>query len=418
MKYLFLCVMMFFISMTNCVYSQNIDYVTVESKGAGSNYTEAVNSALSNAIAMVNGKSIEGNTMLKKISESLVTSEKREYYSSKKFEKTIKEITKGFVDSFKIINESTTEAGRIKILISAKIGKYVLKKSAKRKRIAVLPIYYNKSQYPILDSFIDGSKIDRLFTQNLVSYLVQTRKFTVLEREYMRALDSEISVIKRGETQIEEVVKLGQKIFADYILVSYLEEFSALEEEIKLKTSTKKIKTKNGIIEYNYRIIDVPTSQIMYSNDYRGRHDLNSMINETSVESAMVKLATLEIGRDILNAIYPLRIEKIDGNMVYIGQGGMELEVDKEFHVYELGEKIKDSYTNVVIGRVEKKVAKIKIIDVGAKLSTGKIIEENYHLNDQFELKKYILKPIKKEKMSAIDIAKEKIKKMKGSDAD
>ena len=418
MKYLFLCITMFFISMTNCVYSQNIDYVTVESKGQGGNYTEAVNSALSNAIAMVNGKSIEVNTTLKKISESFATNEKKEFYSSKKFEKTIKDSTKGYVDSFIIINESKTDAGRIKILISAKIGKYVLKKSSKRKRIAVLPIYYNKSQYPIFNSYIDGSKIDRLFTQNLVSYLVQTRKFTVLEREYMSALDSEISVIKRGETQVEEAVKLGQKIFADYILVSYLEEFSALEEEIKLKTSSKKIKTKNGIIEYNYRIIDVPTSQIMYSNDYRGRHDLNSMINETTVESAMVKLASLEIGRDILNAIYPLRIEKIDGNIVYIGQGGMELELDKEFYVYELGEKIKSSYTNELIGRVEKKVAKIRIIDVGAKLSTGKIIEENYHLNDQFELKKYILKPIKKEKMSSIDIAKEKIKKLKGLDAD
>ena len=235
----------------------------------------------------------------------------------------------------------------------------------------------------------------------------------------MKAIEGEQSIIKQGETQIEETVKLGQKLFSDYIFIGNLEKLVAEEKEVKLLTSDKKMKSRKGIIEFNYRIIDVPTSQIMYSNEHRGVYDLNEFSNSTSIESEIIRLTSLEIGQDILYAIYPLRIEKIDGDTAFIGQGGMQLEENDEYLIYELGDKIIDSYTNETIGRTEKKVGKLIIKDVGAKISSGEIIEQDYRLSDNFEPKKYIIKPIEIEK-SSLDIAKEKIdnKKKKGSDDD
>lgn len=396
-----------------------IEYVEVIAKGHGSNYSEAVNKALSNAIARVNGKSIETNVTLKKISQYIKTNDSREFFSSKEFEKTIKEATKGFVSTFKILNDSKTDKGIVQIEIQAKIGKYKIKKSAKRKRIAVLPIYFNQQEYQILNTNVPASRIDWMLTQNLVSYLVQTRKFTVLDRAYMKAIEYEKSIIKQAETQIKESVKLGQKLFADYIFVGNLEKLIVKEEKVKLITSDKIIKSKKGLIEFNYRIIDVPTSQIMYSNDHRGVYDLSTFVNITSIESEIIRLATLEIGQDILYAIYPLRIEKIDIDTVFIGQGGMQLKENDEYFIYELGDKIIDSYTNEVIGRIEKKVGKLIITNVGAKTSSGTIIEQDYILANDFELKKYIIKP-NKIVINLIDVAKEKIhnKKKKGSDDD
>ena len=419
MKSKFYIFILFFLLTLSTNAIAKIEYVEVTAKGHGSHYSEAVNNALSNAIAKVNGKSIETNATLKKISQSTKTNEGKEFYSSKKFEKTIKEATKGFVSTFKILNESKSEKGMVQIEIQATIGKYIIKKSAKRKRIAVLPIYFNKIEYQILNSNVSASRIDWMLTQNLVSYLVQTRKFTVLDREYMKTIEGEKSIIKQGETQIEETVKLGQKLFSDYIFIGNLEKLVAEEKEVKLITSDKKMKSRKGIIEFNYRIIDVPTSQIMYSNDHRGVYDLNKFSNSTSIESEIIRLTSLEIGQDILYAIYPLRIEKIDGDTAFIGQGGMQLEENDEYFIYELGEKIIDSYTNENIGRTEKKVGKLIIKDVGAKISSGDIIEQDYKLSDDFEPKKYIVKPIEIEK-SSLDIANEKIdkKKKKGSDDD
>ena len=98
----------------------------------------------------------------------------------------------------------------------------------------------------------------------------------------------------------------------------------------------------------------------MFSDDYTGILILRKKIC-LLLEGDIIKKATLEIGSTILNAIYPLRIEKISDNIIYIGQGGLELKVGDEFTIIELGEKIKDSYTNEYIGREQKEVGKLEI---------------------------------------------------------
>ena len=179
---------------SNNLLANTIEYVEVKAKGNGSTYSEALNNALSNAIAQVNGRSIETQSSLKKISKTINVNKDTNYYSSKEFKKVIKEETDGFVSNFKILSKKNSENNIIQLNISAKVGKFKLKKSAKRKRIAVVPFYFNKSNYKLFNNNISAGKIDRLLTQSLVSYLVQTRKFTVLDREYMN--DDELSMIK------------------------------------------------------------------------------------------------------------------------------------------------------------------------------------------------------------------------------
>ena len=86
MKFKFyICILFLFLALSTKVIAK-IEYVEVTAKGHGSNYSEAINNALSNAIAKVNGKSIETNATLKKISQSTKTNEGKEFYSSKEFE--------------------------------------------------------------------------------------------------------------------------------------------------------------------------------------------------------------------------------------------------------------------------------------------------------------------------------------------
>tara|TARA_B100000678_G_scaffold246568_1_gene219469 strand:- start:24 stop:635 length:612 start_codon:yes stop_codon:yes gene_type:complete len=190
-------------------------------------------------------------------------------------------------------------------------------------------------------------------------------------------------------------------------MVGTLQKLYTEEKTIKIKNSNNSVSTEKAFIEFSYRIIDVPTSQIMFSDDYTGIFDIEKK-DIVSLEGDIIKKATLEIGSTILNAIYPLRLEKISGDIAFIGQGGMELEVGDEFTIIELGDKIKDSYTKEYIGREQKEVGILEIIQVTSKLSNGKILEQNYNLEENFEPKKYILRKIITN-ISDIDIAKEKI---------
>ena len=82
MKYFSILVLVFLIS-SKAAFSNTIEYIDVKAKGIGSSYTEALNNSLSNAIAQVNGRSIETQTSLKKISQSISTNQDNSYYSSK-----------------------------------------------------------------------------------------------------------------------------------------------------------------------------------------------------------------------------------------------------------------------------------------------------------------------------------------------
>ena len=417
MKYFIAIFFIFFIT-SKSGFTNTIEYIDVKAKGIGSSYTEALNNSLSNAIAQVNGRSIETQTSLKKISQSISTNKDSSYYTSKEFQKTIKEQTQGYVSNFRVLNEDISSNNVVTISISAKIGKYKLKKSAQRKRIAVMPFYYFDKSFKLMDDVVSNNKVDDLLIQNLISYLVQTRKFTVLDREYINNQNSELNIIKTNQTNIEETVKLGQKLFSDYIMVGTLQKLYTEEKTIKIKNSNNSVSSNKAFIEFSYRIIDVPTSQIMFSDDYIGVFDIKEK-EIVSIEGHIIKRASLEIGSTILNAIYPLRLEKISGDIAYIGQGGLEIEMGQEFTIIELGEKIKDSYTNEYIGREQKEVGKLQITQVNSKLSSGKIIEQSYNLEEKFEPKKYILKKIYT-KISDIDKAKEKInqKKKKGTTDD
>ena len=417
MKY-FVAIFFIFFLTTKPALTNTIEYIDVKAKGIGSSYTEALNNSLSNAIAQVNGRSIETQTSLKKISQSISTNKDSSYYSSKEFQKIIKEQTQGYVSNFRVLNEDISSNNVVTITISAKIGKFKLKKSAQRKRIAVMPFYYFDKSFKLMDDVVSNNKVDDLLIQNLISYLVQTRKFTVLDREYMNDMSSELNIIKTNQTNIEETVKLGQKLFSDYIMVGTLQKLYTEEKTIKIKNSNNSVSSNKAFIEFSYRIIDVPTSQIMFSDDYTGVFDIKEK-DIVSIEGHIIKRASLEIGSTILNAIYPLRLEKISGDIAYIGQGGLEIEMGQEFTIIELGEKIKDSYTNEYIGREQIEVGKLQITQVNSKLSSGKIIEQSYNLDEKFEPKKYILKKIYTN-ISDIDKAKEKInqKNKKGTTDD
>ena len=114
MKY-FIAIFFILFLTSKSAFSNSIEYIDVKAKGIGSTYTEALNNSLSNAIAQVNGRSIETQTSLKKISQSINTNQDSSYYSSKEFQKIIKEQTQGYVSNFRVLNEEKSSNNVIKI---------------------------------------------------------------------------------------------------------------------------------------------------------------------------------------------------------------------------------------------------------------------------------------------------------------
>ena len=405
LKFIFLIIFIFFFNQTAFA---EIKYIDTTAKGTGETFEIALKKAFNRAVSKVNGVSVESESVLKTIDKSVTTNEGSTASLTRDLQQTINEKTKGSIKTFEILSESKDSNGLINIEIKATIAKFALSKSAKRKRIAVVPFRLNIGRVDLENFSPDDFR--ELLNQKFSTYLVQTRKFTVLDREFDQEIKGELANLA-GSDNIEDQVKIGQALFADYIVVGRVDNLEIKEVEKKFLTSEKIIKKTMGILNFSYRIIDVPTTQIKYSSS------VSLEVNLKKQNQPLVYLSDMtaqNAGVEVMYAIYPILVEKIEGGLLYLGQGGNQIKLNDQYSLYERSdEKIKDSYTGETLGNVETKVGLVEIIDSNSKFSVAKIIEADIELEGNFKPRKYMVKPFKSAKKLKQNEAKEKIEKKK-----
>ena len=403
-----------------------INHRTVHASGTGTTLNNAINDALSEAIARVNGKSVETQTQLQSVEVSAVDQDSSSYFASEAFQQAVKSATRGAVSGYELISQDQTE-GLWEVEVKATVAEYKRSKSANRRRIAVAPLRLSGGSFMIDGRLIDKEQSSRMMGQALVAQLVQSRKFTVLDREFIAETVGEKSMLLHGDVPVEEMAKLGQELFADYMLVGTLEGINFKTTTRKLSTSNREISIRQGTVAFGYRIIDVPTRQIKFADvatinlsesELRAVGPLGS---QPDIQSAMISAATDKISKEILDAIYPMLVIAVRGDQVTLNQGGEMLKVGDKYEVYRYGEKIIDPYTKESLGREEHYSATIQITRVNPKASYAKIISSEVDLASVFHPKSLVCRaPSQTESAASEEIKRiqEKQKKRRESRED
>ena len=406
LKYVLIFLSIFFISNQSFA---AITYVEINAKGKAESYEIALKKALKEAISKVNGVTLKTESVLETIDKSLTTNEGSSASLGRDLKEKISEKSGGSIKSFDILKEYEDTNGLQVVEIRATVAKYKLSKTANRKRMAIVPFRVNLNEISIFGKrgFDDADSLIKFINQEFTNYFVQTRKFTILDREFDKEIAAELMNLDNSE-KIEDQVKIGQKLFADYIIVGRLD-FLVLEKiEKKFLTSDKILKKEIGTLNFSYRVIDVPTGQIKYSSKVNLEVDIKK---QTQPIPYLFNLTAQKAGLEIMYAIYPILVEKIEDDLLYLGQGGNQIKVDDNFTIYERTDsKILDTYTGETLGNVEKVVGKATIIDSNAKFSVAQITEQKYDLSEDFKPRKYMVKPIKeiKKKKSSTKTKKKK----------
>jgi len=417
-----------------------IKFKTVTVSAAGLSYEEALNNAFAEAIAMVNGKNIQTKTIIQVLSGDPLSKEitqdkkqvgfladllsqfnkpekKEEPKDEKKnpdkveysqnYLKEIIEETKGGIKSYEIIKKDTDKNGWHNVKLKAEVAFFDLPKEAMRVRMAIFP-------FKLYDVEGDKSRFNRLIDQNINDYFVQTKKFTMLDRTYIEEVAKEQSTILDGKTPAVEMAKIGNEISADFILVGSVENFNITEKVKKILSSDMEIKKKEASIYMSYRLLDVATKQISYSNTIEYKLTLTENSKKPDIE--IISKTSKILGEEILFSIYPVLVEKIVNGEIYLGQGGNQFQKSDQYELFEKGEKIIDSYTNEVIGNVETSLGLIEITSVSTGYSKGKMLSKENNLPNDVSNGSYLVRPIKMDSVDSektFEENKEKIKKKK-----
>ena len=399
-----------------------IEYVSVEVEGRGESLKTAIDDALTQAIGRVNGISIESSSLLKTSEKYEEKNEDSDYYVSQEYQDSISSKTKGQIKEYSVLSKNKENEGKTWVVkVKASIAKYKVSKSAQRKRIAVMPLQARGDCCNMM-----GLKTNPIFaaeelSRGLSNALVQSRKFTVLDRDYIAERSSEKNILNSGEVPPEELAKLGQELFSDYIMVGTISTATVRETTRKMRTNDLTFKELSGITQFSYRIIDVPTSQIKFSSNASIKISNNEFKNigidegnePSEVIYGLLNIASGKIGQKILDAIFPILVESVQGKVLVLGQGGESVKRGQRMELILRGEVVKDSYTKESLGRTEEVIGEIEITSVTPKQSYAKIITSSKDdIAALFKPKLLIVRPF--DESQDMKKKKEEIKKKRG----
>ena len=413
---MFLRKFLFFVTLSTFVafgFSQ-IETVSVNSKGYGDGPESALNSALTQAIGQVNGRSIDSDSLLTTTEKTSTKNDESDYLSSRDFKESIKSKTKGVVESYSILSNAKDDSGLWVAEITAQIARFKTSKSANRKRIAVIDLIGRQGCCLTAEGELNPDVAAYEVSSAISNFLVQSRKFTVLDRSFQGFAEAERNTLKTSENMpVKELAKLGQELFADMILVGNLNSIRLKKAQRKMSTSDRVLEYLAGNIATNIRIIDTATGQIKFSSSLRmNPKDLD--LNLGSDIFTISKKVGERVGFTVLNAIYPIQVTGVTEKIVVdLNTGGDVVSVGQVFDLMLLGEKIKDAYTKESLGKRETKIGTVEITQVSPKQSRGKatLINETSNLETNFKPKMYILRLNNSSKKQALKKKTKEVRK-------
>lgn len=372
-----------------------VAYHTVECAGTGATLNAAIRDALDEAIGRINGRSIETKKQLESIEVAVADNNSEAFLSAEAYKSSVKTATKGVVSGYDILSKTQNEAGSWETTLRVKVVKYVAANS-NRKRIAVWPLATSGTPCLIDGKAVDKGKIGRLLTQNIVSSLVQSRRFTVLDREYIGELAGERALVEADEVPVEEMARLGQTLVADYLLTGIVERLTYAEKKIRMQSSGRELTSRQGHAEISIRLVDVATRKIAFADFLKLRVNESDLqryganFHGEGVESVLAMVVADRVGRKILEAIYPVLIVSVHQETVTLGQGGSQLKKGDLLDVFRYGKRLVDPYTKEYIGREEILVGRLEVARVDAKQSQARVLTSEIDLARNFQDKKFV----------------------------
>jgi curli biogenesis system outer membrane secretion channel CsgG len=360
--------------------------------------SEAVNRALIDAIGQVHGKAIESTSLLVNLEASVSDANSEAYLSSEMYLSAVKEQTKGAVSGYSILSSEQLQDGRWAVEVSVSVAKYKRPKMAGRKRIAILPMRTARATYSVSGQRIAAEDVSRRFAEAVVARLTQTRRFTVLDREYVDEAGSERTLAGSDQVLVEEQARLGQRLVADYVLTGTIGNVEYVQHKKKMKMSGRTITTGDGYVEVGYRLIDVALQQVAFSDQLRLRlsdADLQKAgagHSPDRLTTTLLDIAADKLTRTITDQIYPMAVISVTGRKVVIGQGGNSVKRGARYNVYKRGKKLYDPYTKEYLGREESFCCAVEIERVAPKQSYGQIVQTDVDLTEGFSPGAYVLR--------------------------
>lgn len=234
-----------------------------------------------------------------------------------------------------------------------------------KRRIGVVE-FENKTAYG--KGRLGGAATDILITE-----LVKSGKFIVVERGRMEKVLEEQKLQARGMVDPNTAVKIGKILGLEAIVIGAVSQFGVKTEghDYLLKKGKRQVAEATAEI----RMVDVETGQVLLADSGKGRVERKwgSFLGmgtkggyDETIEGDALRAAIVQFVDNIINQInqkpWSCLIADAYGNEVYLNAGrDSGLEIGQKLACYHQGDEIRDPSSNLVIGHREQYIGEVEI---------------------------------------------------------
>jgi curli biogenesis system outer membrane secretion channel CsgG len=244
-----------------------------------------------------------------------------------------------------------------------------------------------------------GDRLGQAAADELTTQLVNTGKFTVVERAQLDAVLAEQNLGASGRVTGETAAKIGQLLGVQLILTGSITQFSIERTGIGFRGIGGSYSNAESMLDV--RLINTATGEILMAAEGQGNKRMGggyfkgaSAEREFDTGAAAEALrpavehvvATVSARADQFASLQPAAPEgQIVGERngaFYINRGqGAGVTVGKRFEVHRVVDEIKDA-DGRVLDRVIERVGVLEITQVLANSAIGKVVEGQAAVND------------------------------------
>jgi hypothetical protein len=280
------------------------------------------------------------------------------------------------VASFKVLSVDKNTSAGVEARVRAKIARHI-DPQGNRLRLAFVPYRPARPHFKTEGRPLPGVAATAQLMQAVVQNIVSTRKFAVMDREYVDEISGEQRLLAASASS-DDLCKLGAILGADYIVAGTLEDLHAETKNIPVPYTQRFISRRDGGISFSLRVVDIATSQIKLADTVNIRGWIRDDAQSASMD--LCEQAAAGCSLKITEAIYPMRVIAIEHGMVVLNQGGDMVREGARYELFALGKELRDPITGESPGRMERKCGVIEIVRSKPKMSEARVLESRENL--------------------------------------
>ena len=231
----------------------------------------------------------------------------------------------------------------------------------------------------------------------LITALVKTDKYMVLERTEIDAILAEQNFGQTGRVTAESAAAIGKLLGVEIAVMGALTEFGYAKRDVGGATRRLGIgvQSQSAVIAVDVRMVNVDTGEILSAENVRKsetkrglRVDTSKLdfASQTEFDQSIVGKATRDAIEEIVNMVdvaaehvrWQGKIVLANGGTIVINAGAAGgVHVGDRFKVFRAGEELIDPDTGLNLGTMESQIGEIEVVNntVGdGKASQCKVI--------------------------------------------